>query len=170
MIAHARAGEGPRAFGAQRESCRACAISRLLRGLEKLDWIPVGIFYLDLSAAGTSLDLVSKSHSCVLQRVDLRRQIRDAQDDSIPATRLLGLAAGHRTRSRCSWPAEQEHEVPERHTGKRGKVLNAQPEAEMVRIEGDRPRDIRHLIAHAVHARDASRLFVHHTLLRLSRR
>src|SRR5438034_7094676 len=44
-----------------------------------------------------------------------------------------------------------------------------QPEAEMVRVEGDRPRDIRHLIAHAVHAEDA-RCLVHHALLRLFRR
>ncbi len=48
-------------------------------------------------------------------------------------------------------------------------MLLFQPEAEMVRVEGDRPRDIRHLIAHAVHAEDARRL-VHHALLRLFRR
>ena len=46
-----------------------------------------------------------------------------------------------------------------------------QPEAEMVRVEGGRPRDIRHLIAHAVQAEDANWLcLVHHTLLRLFRR
>jgi hypothetical protein len=68
----------------------------LLSWLEELDWIAVGIFDLDLSADGTSLHLIAKLHARVLQRVDLRRQIRHAQDDSIPSARLLGLAAGHR--------------------------------------------------------------------------
>jgi hypothetical protein len=60
-----------------------------------------------------------------------------------------------------------------------------QPEAEMVRVEGGRPRDIRHLIAHAMHDEDTRRFFtvgvighcgrsslcfVHHTFLPLFRR
>src|SRR4030088_2739933 len=84
---------------------------RLLSRLEELDWIPVGIFYLDLSADRTGLHLIAKLHTRVLQRVAPRWQIRDAQNDSIPSARLLGIAAGHRTRSRCSWPAEQQHEI-----------------------------------------------------------
>jgi len=171
--------EGPVGFSVTNLD-NAVVTCRLLSWLEELDWIPVGIFYLDLAAAGTSLHLIAKLHPRVLQRVDLRPQIRHAQDDSIPSARLLGFAAGHRTRSRCSWPTEQQHAISERHTRKRGKLLMFQPEAEMVRVEGRRPRDIRQLIAHAVYAEDARWLFtagvigagghsslflVHHTLL-----
>ena len=46
--------------------------------LEQFDWIAVGIFDLDLSADGTSLHLIAKLHARVLERVDLRRQTRDA--------------------------------------------------------------------------------------------
>jgi len=66
-------------------------MGRLSSGLEELDWIPVGIFYLDLSAAGTSLHLIAKLHPRVLQRVDLRRQIRHAQDHSIPSARAATI-------------------------------------------------------------------------------
>jgi hypothetical protein len=86
-------------------------IDRLWSGLEELDWIPVGIFHLDLTAAGTSLCLIAKPHPRVPQRVDLRGQIRHAQDHSIPSARVLGFAAWHRTGSRCSWPTEQQREI-----------------------------------------------------------
>src|SRR5437867_386862 len=85
--------------------------SSLLSWLEELDWIAVGIFDLDLSAEGTSLHLIAKLPPRVLQRVDLGRQIRHAQDHSIPSARLLGFAAGHRARSRCSRPTEQQHQI-----------------------------------------------------------
>jgi hypothetical protein len=39
---------------------RCLSAALLLSGLEELDWIPVGIFDLDLSAAGTSLHLIAK--------------------------------------------------------------------------------------------------------------
>jgi hypothetical protein len=67
--------------------------------LEELDWIPVWILQLDLSAAGPGLHLIAKPHPRVLQRVNLRRQIRHAQDHSIPSARLLGFSpkASHET-------------------------------------------------------------------------
>ena len=46
-------------------------IGSLSSWLEELDWIPVGIFYLNLSAPGTGLHLIAKLHPRVLQRVDL---------------------------------------------------------------------------------------------------
>src|SRR5438034_613778 len=73
--------------------------------------VAIGIFDLDLSAEGTSLHLIAKLPPRVLQRVDLGRQIRHAQDHSIPSARLLGFAAGHRARSRCSRPTEQQHQI-----------------------------------------------------------
>src|SRR5712671_995098 len=79
--------------------CGLVRLVRLGRWLEELDGIAVGIFDLDLSAGGTSLHLIAKLHTRDLQRVDLRRQIGDAKDHAIRSARLLGLAAGHRTRS-----------------------------------------------------------------------
>jgi hypothetical protein len=102
------------------------------RWLEQLDGIAVGIFDLDLSADGTTLDLIAKLHARVLERFDLRRQICDAQDHSIPSARPLGFAAGQRARARCTPPTEQQPEVPERHTRKRGQLLMFQFEAWLV--------------------------------------
>src|SRR5207247_10365761 len=52
-----------------------------------------------------------------------------------------------------------------------GKLLMFQSEAEMVRVEGGRPRNICHLVTHAVQAEDANWLcLVHHMLLRVFRR
>jgi hypothetical protein len=36
--------------------------------LEQVDWVPIGIFDLDLSPAWTSLNLIPKLHARVLQR------------------------------------------------------------------------------------------------------
>src|SRR5207249_4816265 len=82
--------------------------------------------------------------------------------------RLLGDAAGQRTRSRCAWPTEQHPEVSERHARKRGQLLVFQRETEMISVKGRRSRDIRHLIANTVQTEDASCL-THHTLLRFRR-
>ena len=127
---------------------------RLSRWLEEFDRIAVGVFDLDLSADGTRLHLIAKLHARVLQRVDLRRQIRDSQDHSIPSARPLGFTAGQRARARCSRSTEQQPEISEQHTRKCGKLLMFQSEAEMVRVEGARPGYILHLIANAVHADD----------------
>jgi hypothetical protein len=123
--------------------------------LEELDRIAVGILDLNLSPAGTSFHLIAKVHTRVRERLDLGGQIRYAQDNSIPSAWLLRFATGHRTRSRGSWPAQQQRETFERHTGKRGQLLTLQSEAEMACIEGGRPRDVRHLITDTVHAESA---------------
>jgi hypothetical protein len=142
----------------------------LSRWLEQFDRIAVGIFDLDLSAGGTSLHLIAKLHARVLKHVDLYRQIRDVQNNSIPSARLLGFAAGQWARARCARPTEQEPEISEHHTRKRGKLLMFQSEAEMVRVEGGRMRNICHLVTHAVQAEDANCLcLVHHMLLRVFR-
>ncbi len=70
-----------------------------MAGLEELDWIPVGIFDLNLPAAWTGLHLIAELHSCFLERVYACRQIRYAQDHSIGSTRPLRFTAGDRTRS-----------------------------------------------------------------------
>src|SRR6187402_844481 len=108
---------------------------RLSSRLEELDRIPVRVFHLDLSAARTSLHLIAELHSRVLQRLDLSWKIGHPKDHSIPSPRILGFTSGHRTRSRCSWPTEQQREISERHTRKRGELLMFQLEAEMVRVE-----------------------------------
>jgi hypothetical protein len=76
----------------QHECCAWFHSKSLFNWLQKLDWIADGIFYPDLSADGTHLDLTAKRHSRVLRGVDLRRQVRHAQDHSIPPARLLGFA------------------------------------------------------------------------------
>ena len=116
---------------------------------------PVGIFDLYLSAPRTGLDLIARPHIGVFQRIDLAREVGHAQDQSVPSAGRLELTPGHRTRSRCSRPAEQQRAISERHAGERGEVLMVQLEAEMVRVEGDRARDIRYLISHAVDTDDA---------------
>jgi hypothetical protein len=156
--------------------------SGLSSRLEELDRIPVGIFHLDLPAARTRFHLIAKLHPRALQSVDLCRQIGHSKHHSIPTARLLGLAAGRRAGSRRAWPAEQQREISERHTGERGELLMFQPEAEMVRVERGRPGDILDLIAHAVHAEASmwlstvcftghrgrsSLCLVHHKVLRL---
>jgi hypothetical protein len=118
-----------------RHVCDSC-----YRWLEQLDGTALGIFDLDLSADGTNLDLIAKLHARVLERVDLRRQIRDAQDHSIPAARPLGFAAEQRARARCARPTEQP-EISEQHTRKRGKLLIDSPKAVFV-VQLRTPNDV----------------------------
>jgi hypothetical protein len=98
-------------------AARRCIMSpkcRLSSRFEELDWIPVGIFYLDLSAARTSFYLIAKPHPRALQRVNPRGQVRHTEYDSIPSARLLGFASGHRPRSGRPGPSQQQDETSER--------------------------------------------------------
>src|SRR5688572_3841016 len=150
----------------QRQRGSSPILFRLLGGFEELDRIAVGILDLDLPAARTGLHLITQPHPVFRQRVYEGRKISDAQDHSIPSAGFLRLTAGHGPRSRCAWPAEQQHVFPERDARERRKLLMLQLEAKMVRIEGDRAGDILHLVAHAMHGNNA---FVHHNLLGLPR-
>jgi hypothetical protein len=129
---------------------------RLSSRLEELHRISVRIFHLDLPAAGSTLHLIAKLYSRLVQYVDLRRKVGYAKDDSVPSARRLGLTAGHRTRSRRARPAEQQREFSERHTRKCGELLMFQREAEMVLVEGSSPGDIGYLIAHAMDAENTA--------------
>lgn len=61
-------------------------------GLEQLDWVAVGIFNLNLSAAGTSLHLIATFHAGVFQNLDSRWQVRDSQHRPVAAVGRLASA------------------------------------------------------------------------------
>ena len=64
--------------------------------LEQFDWISVWIQHLDLTAAGTSLHLVTKLDASFFQGFDLRRKVSHAKHDPIPSAWLLRLTTRHR--------------------------------------------------------------------------
>src|SRR5215468_1153579 len=86
----------------------------LLGRLEQLDGVAVGVFQLDLLAAGTLLDLVPEAETGLLQRLDAGRQVIDFEDDPVPPARLLLAAIGHRAGAGTFRPAQPEGETPVR--------------------------------------------------------
>src|SRR5262245_45660583 len=105
--------------------------------LEDLHRVAVGVFELDLLAAGTLFDLVPEAKARLLQLRDAGRQIIDFKDDPVPPPRLLLAAVGQRAGPRTLRAAEPEGEVPVRDGGEgrsRWKSL-VQFEAQVLRVE-----------------------------------
>src|SRR5262245_46893481 len=109
----------------------------LLGRLEQLDGVTVGVFQLDLLAAGTLLDLVAEAETGLLQGFDARRQVINLEDDPVPPARLLFAAVGQRARPRTPRAAEPEGKAPVRDGGEgrsRG-IPRVQFEAQVLRVE-----------------------------------
>ena len=84
----------------------SAALRELLpRGLMELNRVAVGIFDLNLLAAGTYLDFVSKSGACSLERGQGGIEIVDVEDDPVPSPRSLSAPVRHRPRPRAPWAA-----------------------------------------------------------------
>src|SRR5688500_17204020 len=114
----------------------------------ELERVAVGIFDLDLGAARTGFDLVAETHAGGAKFFDLRLEIGDEEDDAVPAAGLLFAAVGHGARARAARAAQQQTERTARYCGERGAALHARLEAEMPRVERDRPFDVGDLVTH----------------------
>src|SRR5262245_20978227 len=108
--------------------------------LEQLHRVAVGVFELDLLAAGTLLDLVPEAKAGLLHRLDSCRQVIHFEDDPVPPARLLLAAVGHRASAGTLRAAEPEGEVPVRDSGegRRHREPLVQFEAQVLRVELDR--------------------------------
>src|SRR6478752_8687687 len=62
----------------------------------QLNRVSIGIFDLNLAAAGPSLHLIPEADPSCLQGIDSRGQAVYIEDDAVPATRFLTPAVGHR--------------------------------------------------------------------------
>jgi len=60
--------------------------------LEELDWIPVGVLDLDLSAARPDFHLVPEEDACATQCLDDRGQVFDPKHNSIRSTGSLNFS------------------------------------------------------------------------------
>jgi hypothetical protein len=134
--------------------CGASHREALFRRFEQLDRIAVGIIELYLSSTRAGLHVVAKLESSFLQPFNARGKIRDAKNDTIPATRLLTLTVGQRTGPRRLRSAEQKPQFRERHIGKCGELLMFELESEMFSVEGNAATYVTDLIPNAVEAPD----------------
>ena len=80
----------------------------LMRRLEKLDWISVGIQNLDLPACRRGFDGVAKHDSGAAQSSDDCRQVTHLKNDAIGAAGPLLFAAWQGPRSGGPRPAEMD--------------------------------------------------------------
>jgi hypothetical protein len=119
----------------------------LLRRLEQLDGIPVGVFQLDLFPGRADFHLVAKTQARLLQRRDKRGQVRSAKHHAIPSARLLTMPIGHRPGARGLWSAQQQLQRAERNIGKGRQLLMPGLETKALRIEVDRLSDVLDLVA-----------------------
>ena len=87
--------------------------SRLAGRLEQLDRIAVGIFQLDLFAAGAYFHLIAKMKPGVLQRLSPGRKIRNLEDHPVPPAGLLSATIRHRPGTRSPGTAENQFETPD---------------------------------------------------------
>jgi len=85
--------------------------SLLLRRLEELDRVAIGILQQDLLAARSGFHLIAKMQSCLFQSLDPGGKIGDLKNDPVPSARLLLTSIGRRTRARCARAAEDELEM-----------------------------------------------------------
>src|SRR5215469_5159470 len=121
---------------------RAKSVSRF----EQLDRIAVGIYHLNLPAAGSHLHLIAEAHSSVSQFADASRQVLYLKHHSVPSAGLLVAAIGHLPGPGCAGTAEDEFETADRDLSEGGQGLQVQIEAQRLRIEGNRPLNLFDLI------------------------
>src|SRR5262249_54896872 len=74
--------------------------------------VAVGVFELDLLAAGAHLDFVPEAEARLLHRRDLGLKILDFEDDPVPPARLLLAAVGQGAGPRTLRAAKPESEAP----------------------------------------------------------
>src|SRR4030095_5586254 len=122
----------------------------LLHWFKQLNRIPVRVFDLDLSATRTHFHVVAKMKSRLLQPVDARWQIVYAQNDPVPAARLLTFPVGHRTRTGGAWATEEKSKRTERDIGKGRELLVLERESKKPGVERGRAAHVRDLISHPV--------------------
>src|SRR5262245_8710553 len=92
------------------ESGLPCDSSMASR-FEELNRIAVGIFDLNLLPTGAGLHFISKTHACLFQISNARRQILHLKHHAVPSARLLLTAIGHGSRSRRSGTAQDQLEA-----------------------------------------------------------
>src|SRR5574341_194315 len=122
----------------------------LVRALEQLERLAVGILDLNLLAARAGFHPVAEIEARIRQLFDRRREIGDLEDDSVPAAGLLCTAIGHGAGPRCSGAAQDQLETGNRNLREGRWMLAVQLEAEVSGIEVDRALDVLHLISDAV--------------------
>jgi len=79
--------------------------------LEELNRIAVGIFNLNLLATRADFHFISKTHACILQVSNVRRQILYLKKHTVPSAWLLLTAIGHWPRSRSARTAQDQLEA-----------------------------------------------------------
>jgi hypothetical protein len=121
--------------------------------LEELNRIPVGIFHLNLLATWADFHLIAESDTGVLQQLNARGEIFDAEDDAVPSARFLSTTVGHRSRTRSARTAQKNPQWSERDIGECGWLLVFQRKTKAFRIERNRSRDVSDLVAHPMEAR-----------------
>src|SRR6185295_12382345 len=108
----------------------------LLRRFVQLDGIPVGIFELDLPAAGTREDLVPKPDARGLERGHGGIETVDVEDDPVRSPGFLPAAVGQRLRAGALRAAQKEMKIPAGDGRDRARPLR-QLEADRSGVEGD---------------------------------
>jgi hypothetical protein len=107
----------------------------LSRWFKQLDRVAVRVFNLNLTSAGTGFHLVAKAQAGALECGDTGREIRDFQDDTVPATGLLTLTSRQRPRSGGSGATEQDVRIAQRDIREGRELLMLQLETEMLRVK-----------------------------------
>ena len=102
----------------------------------------VGIFYLNLFAAGTYLHFISETNACAFQVRNARRQILHLKNHAVPSAGLLLTAIGHGPRSRSAGTAQDQLEATDRNLAESGQVLHVQMEPKRLCIERDGPLNV----------------------------
>src|SRR5215467_13697117 len=92
------------------ESGLLCDSSMASR-LEQLSRIAVGIFDLNLLPTRADFHFISKTHACLFQISNTRRQILHLKHQTVPSARLLLTAIGHGPGSRSPGAAQDQLEA-----------------------------------------------------------
>lgn len=118
-------------------------------GFEEFDGVAVGVFDLDLLAAGAGDEGGAEVDALVLEFGDAGEQLVDLEDDAVAAAGFLGAAVQQRARARGTGAAEDELEIGDGNLAEGGQVLHVEVEAEGLGVEGNGALDVFDLVADA---------------------
>ncbi len=116
---------------------RVDELRRLVGGLEEFDWVAVGIFDLDLAAAGAAFDLVAEGDAGGSHLGDGGFEVVHAEDDAVVSAGLLLTTTGKGSSAGTAGSAEQDAESVAGDAGEGRAGLHVEFESEEAGVETD---------------------------------
>ena len=102
---------------------------------------------MNLLPTRADFHFIPKTHACLFQVSNARREILHLKKHTVPSTRLLLTAIGHWPGARCPGTAQDQLKVANGNLAESGQVLHIQIETKRLSIKGNCSLNIFDLIS-----------------------